>query len=55
MILFLPMAAMLKVVCEEYEQLKPIALLISDTNYNKKPVNVSGKWIEKIKGFFKKK
>lgn len=54
MILFLPLAAMLKVVCEEYEQLKPIALLISDNNYNKKPLKVSGKWIEKIKGAFNK-
>jgi predicted PurR-regulated permease PerM len=28
MILFLPFAAMLKVVCEEFEELKPIALII---------------------------
>jgi predicted PurR-regulated permease PerM len=32
MIIFLPFAAMLKVVCEEYEELKPIALLIGDQN-----------------------
>jgi predicted PurR-regulated permease PerM len=33
MILFLPFAAMLKVFCEEYEELKPIALLIGNHNY----------------------
>ena len=32
MILFLPFAAMLKVVCEEYEELKPIALIIGEKN-----------------------
>ena len=32
MILFLPFVAMLKVICEEYEQLKPVALLIGDQN-----------------------
>jgi predicted PurR-regulated permease PerM len=36
MILFLPFAAMLKVFCEEYEELKPIALLIGDQNYKDK-------------------
>lgn len=35
MILFLPFAAMFRVVCEEYEELKPVALLIGDHNYNK--------------------
>lgn len=30
MILFLPFVAMLKVICEEYEPLKPVALLIGD-------------------------
>lgn len=33
MILFLPFAAMLKIVCEEYEELKPVALLIGNQNY----------------------
>jgi predicted PurR-regulated permease PerM len=33
MILFLPLAAMLKVVCEEYEGLRPVALLIGEQNY----------------------
>ena len=32
MILFLPFAAMLKVICEEYEPLKPVALLIGSQN-----------------------
>jgi predicted PurR-regulated permease PerM len=32
MILFLPFAAMLKVVCEEFEQLKPIAMIIGEQN-----------------------
>lgn len=32
MILFLPFAAMLKVVCEEFEELKPIALIIGEQN-----------------------
>jgi predicted PurR-regulated permease PerM len=32
MILFLPFAAMLKVICEEYDELKPIALLIGNQN-----------------------
>jgi predicted PurR-regulated permease PerM len=36
MILFLPFAAMLRVVCEEYEELKPIALLIGTYNYKEK-------------------
>ena len=43
MILFLPFAAMLKVICEEYESLKPIALLIGsqedeDKEKNKKSI-----------------
>lgn len=32
MILFLPFAAMLRVVCEEFEELKPIALIIGEQN-----------------------
>jgi len=32
MILFLPFAAMFKVVCEELEELKPIALIIGEQN-----------------------
>lgn len=56
MILFLPFAAMLKVVCEEYIELKPLALLIGETNYadseeEDKP-GVLKKWAQKIKGWF---
>ena len=36
MILFLPFAAMLKTVCEQYKSLKPIALLIGEENYQTK-------------------
>jgi len=36
MILFLPFMAMLKVICEEYEPLKPVALLIGDQNEDEK-------------------
>jgi predicted PurR-regulated permease PerM len=45
MILFLPFAAMLKVICEQYEQLKPIALLIGNQHHNK--INNKGKRIIK--------
>src|SRR5680860_100555 len=50
MILFLPFAAMLKIVCEEYEELKPVALLIGNQNYQEddggnKFVN---KWVDKV-------
>ncbi len=33
MVLFLPFAAMLKVVFQEYKELKPVALLISESNF----------------------
>jgi predicted PurR-regulated permease PerM len=36
MILFLPFAAMLRVVCDEFDELKPVALLIGSHNYSKK-------------------
>jgi len=56
MVLFLPFAAMLKVVCEEYEELKPIALLIGTYNYQEKDDNGNfiSKVIEKIRGWFSK-
>jgi predicted PurR-regulated permease PerM len=56
MILFLPFASMLKVVCEEFDELKPVALIISDniSNDDQKDSKVS-KWFEKIKALFKKK
>lgn len=52
MILFLPFAAMLKVVCEEFEELKPIALIIGEQN--KKEDDDSElflvRWWKRIKG-----
>lgn len=56
MVLFLPFAAMLKVICEEFDQLKPLAMLISDdiSGENRKKPKTS-KLIEKIKGRFNKK
>lgn len=54
MILFLPFAAMLKVVCEEFEELKPIALIIGEKN--KKEDDGSElflvRWWKKIKDRF---
>ncbi len=56
MVLFLPFAAMLKVICEEFDQLRPIAMLISsDISGDKKEESKTSKWFEKIKGWFKKK
>ncbi len=51
MILFLPFAAMLKVVCEEYEELKPIALLLGNENYQEKRGGgtFNRTWFEKIR------
>ncbi len=56
MVLFLPFAAMLKVVCEQYEELKPIALLIGEQNNTTKNVNNKyiGKWFKKVKSWFSK-
>jgi predicted PurR-regulated permease PerM len=55
MILFLPFSAMLKVFCEEFEELKPIALLIGNDNYKEK--DADGKNITRrfVKRHFKKK
>jgi predicted PurR-regulated permease PerM len=50
MILFLPFTAMLKVVCDEYEELKPIGLLIGEQNTRLKAI-----WGPKIKPLFFKK
>lgn len=54
MIIFLPFAAIFKVVCEEYEQLKPVALLIGQENYDSDDGNDKSvkKWIQKIKNLF---
>jgi predicted PurR-regulated permease PerM len=56
MILFLPFAAMLKIVCEEYEELKPVALLIGNQNYqeNDGSNKFVNKWIDKTKGWVAK-
>jgi len=56
MVLFLPFAAMLKVVCEEFDQLKPIAMLISNdiSGDNMEKPKIS-KWIKKIKAWFQTK
>jgi predicted PurR-regulated permease PerM len=55
MILFLPFTAMLRVVCEEFEELKPVALILGEQNKKegdgKGPVSV---WFEKIKMRFSK-
>jgi predicted PurR-regulated permease PerM len=55
MILFLPFTAMLRVVCEEYEELKPIAMLIGEQNNTPKNVNekIISNWF-KIKKWFSK-
>lgn len=42
MVLFLPFAAMLKVVCEEYEPLQPLALLIGNSNFQEGDGNKKG-------------
>jgi len=56
MILFLPFAAMLKVFCDEFEELKPIAQLIG--NYDYKEENSGGKFIKrsfkKVQAWFSK-
>jgi predicted PurR-regulated permease PerM len=56
MILFLPFAAMLKVICAEFEELKPIALLIGNHDY--KENNNGPKYIrlrfKKVHGWFSK-
>lgn len=55
MILFLPFSAMLKVFCEEFEELKPIALLIGNDNYKEKHtdgINIKSRF---LKRYIKKK
>ncbi|MBK9254979.1 MAG: AI-2E family transporter [Saprospiraceae bacterium] len=56
MILFLPLVAMFKAVCEEYIELKPFALLIGEKNYNTKDGNdkFTGKLFKKINTLFSK-
>jgi predicted PurR-regulated permease PerM len=53
MILFLPFVAMLRVICEEFEELKPVALIMGEQNKNEN--DGKGKisdWWEKIKSRF---
>jgi len=55
MILFLPFIAMLRVICEEYEELKPVALIMGEQDKDDSDGN--GKisaWWEKIKKRFSK-
>lgn len=54
MILFLPFAAIFKVICEEHEELKPVALLIGKQNYETKDADNKfiDKWLKKIKDLF---
>jgi len=56
MILFLPFTAMLKVVCEEYEELKPVALLIGEQKSSTKNVRdkFNFKRIKRIRTWFSK-
>ncbi|MEX0812383.1 MAG: AI-2E family transporter [Chitinophagales bacterium] len=57
MILFLPFTAILKVICEEYTDLKPVALLIGEENYKKDSNSDSliVKWGSNIKSWFSNK
>ena len=56
MVLFLPFAAMLKVICEEFDQLRPISMIISnDISGDNKQDDKATSWTDKIKGWFKKK
>jgi predicted PurR-regulated permease PerM len=53
MILFLPFVAMFKVVCLEYEELKPVALLIGEHNSEDETGDQLYKgWITKLKSRF---
>jgi predicted PurR-regulated permease PerM len=52
MILFLPFAAMLKAVCEQYIELKPFSLLIGEQNYRKKDNKDKSKLFKKLKAWF---
>lgn len=54
MILFLPLTSMLKVFCQEYEELKPVALLIGNHDYkeNNDGIKYIKKRFPKVKGWF---
>lgn len=53
MVLFLPFTAMLRVICEEYEELKPVALIMGEQNENDGTGKISV-WRGKIKKYFSK-
>jgi len=56
MVLFLPFAAMLKVICEEFEELKPVAMLIgSNISNDKESESQPYKWVVKIKKWMRTK
>lgn len=56
MVLFLPFAAMLKAVCEEFEQLNPVAMLISnDISHEIREDSKPLRLLKKIKRLHKKK
>ena len=56
MILFLPYVAMLKVVCEEFVETKPIALLLGSQNDDEKGDSgiFKRKWFKKLQARFSK-
>ena len=55
MVLFLPFAAMLKVFCEEFDDLKPVALLIgTEITGDDEDDQKDSKLVKKFKGWFKK-
>lgn len=55
MILFLPFAAMLKVIFEQYDELKPLAALMSNDYYQSNAAaSVTPKWVLRLKKVFKK-
>ncbi|MEL7147068.1 MAG: AI-2E family transporter [Bacteroidota bacterium] len=54
MVLFLPMTAMVRVVCEHYDNLEPIAVLLGDTNESKRQPNLLGGIYGFVKSKFKK-
>jgi predicted PurR-regulated permease PerM len=55
MILFLPFAAMLNIVCGKYEELKPIALIIGEKNIKESDGHEQflSRWWGKIKRGFR--
>jgi predicted PurR-regulated permease PerM len=55
MVLFLPFAAMLKVICENYDKLQPLALMIGEENFRDGDKNKNSlSLIERITKKFKK-